>query len=549
MSGRAAAGAVALMLAWAPPASSQTLVAAVLPSSRAVQVGTPATAFATVINTGAVTAMACAISLAANPALALHYQTTDPATNQTTGPADTPADIPPGKSQTFVFSLTANAPVPPTDVAPVFACANAGPAPVVSGLDTVLFSASATPGPDIVALAATATNDGIGDAGGPPMTGAFAVATVNVGAGAPIVASADTGSATLPIGLHLCRTDPMTGQCISAIDPGPIAIEAGATPTFAVFLGARATIPFDPANDRIFVRFTDVNGATRGATSVAVRTLPLDLGGGFINGIAWCGSQFVAGAGDTQAGGVILVSSDGVTWTWQFTSTKGVRGVACTEAQIVVVGVGGTILTSPDGRTWTPQQSGTGADLNWVTPAGAGWVAVGSGGTILTSPDAVTWSAQISGTTNDLFGVGASSARAVVAGDAGTLLTSSNGRNWTAGASGTGANLLDVKWSGTRFIVAGSGGTILTSPDGAQWTRQATGTDLGLHGVAWSGSQFAAVGADSVIVTSPDGVAWTTRFTGAASLSDIAWSGSLFAAVGEDGVILTSPDGVTWTAR
>lgn len=52
------------------PSSSwaQSIVAAVLPSSRSVQVGTFATAFATIINAGSVTATSCGISLVtANP--------------------------------------------------------------------------------------------------------------------------------------------------------------------------------------------------------------------------------------------------------------------------------------------------------------------------------------------------------------------------------------------------------------------------------------------------------------------------------------------------
>lgn len=44
------------------------------------------------------------------------------------------------------------------------------------------------------------------------------------------------------------------------------------TPTFAIFIGAAGTVPFDPARNRVFVRFNDSAGVTRGSTSVAVRT-------------------------------------------------------------------------------------------------------------------------------------------------------------------------------------------------------------------------------------------------------------------------------------
>ena len=58
-------------------------------------------------------------------------------------------------------------------------------------------------------------------------------------------------------------------------------IGAQGTPTFAVFVTGAAAMPFDPAANRVFVRFQDAapqvcGGAsvavTRGATSVAVRT-------------------------------------------------------------------------------------------------------------------------------------------------------------------------------------------------------------------------------------------------------------------------------------
>jgi hypothetical protein len=251
-----------------------SLVAAVLPSSRSVQVGTTATAFAALINAGSDTAIACALTLVTSLPATFTYQTTDPATNQVTGSPNTPVNVEAGATQSFVFALTPTAPIAPTDLQFSFDCANSGPAPINTGLNTLLLSASATPVPDIVALAATLTNDGIVNIPGTNGTGAFAVATVNVGADGTITASADTGSATLlPVNISLCQTNPATGQCISAIGSSVATqINANATPTFGIFVQGGGNVPFDPAANRIFVRFRDGGDVTRGSTSVAVRT-------------------------------------------------------------------------------------------------------------------------------------------------------------------------------------------------------------------------------------------------------------------------------------
>ena len=252
---------------------SFVLVAAVLPSSRSVQVGTTATAFATIINAGSVMATGCGLSLLTSLPVTFAYQTTDPATNQVTGSPNTPVDISAGAAQSFVFALTPSAAIAPTDVQLSFGCTNTNPAPISSGLNTLLFSASDMPVPDIVALTATLTNDGIVNLPGTNGAGAFAVATVNMGASASITASADTGVAVLPEVVNICETNPANGQCISAINASVTTqINANATPTFGIFVQGSGNVPFDPAANRIFVRFKDGGGVTRGSTSVAVRT-------------------------------------------------------------------------------------------------------------------------------------------------------------------------------------------------------------------------------------------------------------------------------------
>jgi len=249
------------------------LVAAVLPSSRSVQVNGLATVFATVINSGSSIAPGVTISQSTVHGT-FAFQTTNPATNVPTGTPNTPVDIPPGGVQTFVLSFVPDQVFGPADVP--FNIAGNGVPPVapIIGVNTLLLSASATPVPDIVALAATPAPGLITNIPGPNGIGFFAVATVNVGASGSITVTADTGGAVLPLSLSLCQTDPNTAQCLGG-GPAPsvtTTINAGATPTFSIFATGHGNVPFAPATNRIFVRFKDGSGATRGSTSTAVRT-------------------------------------------------------------------------------------------------------------------------------------------------------------------------------------------------------------------------------------------------------------------------------------
>jgi hypothetical protein len=248
------------------------VVASVLPSSRSVTVGTTATVFATIINPNAVTARACGIVLVTDVEATFGFQTTDPATNQLTGTLDTPVDIAPGDLQTFVIAVTPQETFSQRELVFGFSCSNAATATTIVGVNTLLMVSSGGAVPDMVALAAA--DAGVVRLTGPGRAGAFAVATVNVGVDGNIVASADTGTTPLPVSVLICETDPATSVCLEPAAPATEArgIDAGETPTFAIFVTASAAIDFDPAVNRIFVRFRSTTGTPRGSTSVAVRT-------------------------------------------------------------------------------------------------------------------------------------------------------------------------------------------------------------------------------------------------------------------------------------
>ena len=248
--------------------------AAVLPGSRSGVVGQPVTTFATMVNAGSTALDGCraALPITAPAGLSLGYQTTDPATNALTGSPDTPATIPAGGLQSFLLSFAATSSFSAPGMALDFDCAGAAPAAVSPGVDTLDLAMSSTATADIIALAATVTQNGIVEmpVGG---AGAFAAASANVGAAAPITVSADTGSATLPVVITLCQSNSATGQCLATPTPSvSLTVAAGATPSFSVFVQSTGAIAFAPATARVFLRFRDAAGALRGSTSVAIET-------------------------------------------------------------------------------------------------------------------------------------------------------------------------------------------------------------------------------------------------------------------------------------
>ena len=268
-------GAVQEILA-APPA----ILASVLPGARSVQLGTPATIFATMINTAPTARDTCSIALpsSAPAGLILNYQTTDPASNTPTGTPNTPVAIPGNDGQqSFVVSFQGTQAFTASALPLVFACAGAAPAANIPGVDTVDLTFSTTPVADIITAIQTPTGNGIMvlPPGSPDNfgTGAFAVASTNHGATAPITVSFDTGPAFLALQGGICQTDPGTGQCLAPpASTVTLNYAGGAIATFSVFLQTYGPITFEPAWSRIFVRFTEADGASHGSISVAVET-------------------------------------------------------------------------------------------------------------------------------------------------------------------------------------------------------------------------------------------------------------------------------------
>ena len=259
------------------PTPDARLVSAVLPYARSMSAFAPATAFATVINSGSVEAQTCTLALqnttgqAATPTFS--YQQTNAATNLPVGPQNPTFNILPGAPASFVFSATYVATAANDEVFVVADCANSDPSARGAGVNSALISAAAGNSPDIVSVAATAPTPGIADLPSDGRRGAVALSAINIGSAGAVVLRGDLGPVSLPLEIEFCETDPGTGACIT-----PRVLELDVTfaqnevKTFAMFIRAHGPIRFVPERFRVFAIFQE-GQASRGGTSVALRTV------------------------------------------------------------------------------------------------------------------------------------------------------------------------------------------------------------------------------------------------------------------------------------
>ena len=271
-----------------PPAGR--IVAATLPGARSGYVGGDAmTVFMSVVSRQSSPAQGCRITAPGSPPFTLSYRRVD-GSNQAIGEADPLFDLGNGGTQSFVIALT------PTQVTgasgylfqPAISCDNAALAPI-EGVNSVLVSIGNTAVSDILSIGATPTADGVIRI---PSSGNrisfMSAAAVNIGAGdgsaganeATVTVSVDSGAASLPLTLEVCET-PSTGGCSTPRGQASLTtvFSRNTAKFFAVFarISEGQSIPFDPANARVFLRFTDASGVLRSVTSAAV-TSPAPAG-------------------------------------------------------------------------------------------------------------------------------------------------------------------------------------------------------------------------------------------------------------------------------
>ena len=273
------AGAL-LWLAAAQSYAAANIHSAVLPTSRSVQVGTTATFFATIVNDGDEPARGCRVNFPDVDGVDFSFQRSRSRDNSLIGERNESANIPAGGQQSFVISFDARASVPALELAPVFMCDNTSPAPTLTHINTMDFSASSEPMADIISFALTGSADGRLEMLSELSQEAFVVAIANLGDAATIEFSAALTQPVMPLNLSWCQTDPLTSRCsaIPVSEPiEPATLGTNDVATFAVFAVGRGNVAFQPTTNRIEVTITE-NGEIRSRASVApfTRSFPQD---------------------------------------------------------------------------------------------------------------------------------------------------------------------------------------------------------------------------------------------------------------------------------
>ena len=280
----------ALMLALSAASSAvaqPNLAAAIAPNARSVEGGTPATFFATMINSGDTGATNCRVELDpenVGPAT-ISYRRTD-ASNQPVGTSDTPFDLAAGGNQTLVLSVTPQTAFPAALYRFNYACDEASTGSVFGASDVYIRSfATGANASDLIMILQTLSNDGVVRFAENGRRGVAAGAAINNGGDAAYVYVQPvypgyTFSLNGPVKNHhrnllICQTD-AAGVCQSSPSSSLefTNLAAGTVFTFNIYFddSADGEVPFMPEFLRLTAQATEVRVSGQGTTGMAGAT-------------------------------------------------------------------------------------------------------------------------------------------------------------------------------------------------------------------------------------------------------------------------------------
>jgi hypothetical protein len=210
-----------------------------------------------------------------------------------------------------------------------------------------------------------------------------------------------------------------------------------------------------------------VHSSTDGLTWAATPAFALGAPNDSLDGVVYAGGQFVAvGRHSTGVGytGIVLTSSDGMTWTDQSATaaiTIGLDALAWGAGHFVAFGTAPNV--SSDGVHWTPENDGTTDAISALAFGSGLFVGIdnATGTSTLTSPDGVTWtshttSVTVAGPGSLAFGNGMFLAP--------TLATSTDGLTWTAHGYPVGGQLSAATATPSGWVGVGLAASFWTHP-------------------------------------------------------------------------------------
>ena len=246
--------------------------------------------------------------------------------------------------------------------------------------------------------------------------------------------------------------------------------------------------------------------------------------------------------------GYIYSSTDAVNWTLCTSGvTSNITAITYHDNTFVAVGAGGVVLKSVNGITWT-NTTISNYDLFGIRYVNSVYVAMGHKNKVYYSSDAVTWSRSLI----DAFTSTTATSSHVYAITSWGDVYRDNGSNQFAKIStvATGIqNFTCIYYANSIFVALTGSGGIYISSDAITWTVKSSGP-AGLNDVYYDSSagRF-VIAADTGYIGFTTNNFTTSNFAqhGSSNFNGISQLNNLYIAVGDAGVIYVSTDANIWT--